>query len=110
MDVHAPLAITEVLRRRGVEVLTAQEDETDQLEDPPLLDRARELGRVLFTQDEDFLHEGVQQALDHPQATAAVLVEVHETVNGTGSAALIALIAGTRDRQRHPMVECVEDL
>lgn len=61
MDVHAPLAITEALRRRGVEVLTAQADETDQLEDPPLLDRARELGRVLFTQDEDFLHEGARR-------------------------------------------------
>ena len=58
MDVHTPLAITEALRRRGVDALTAQEDETDLLEDPPLLDRATELGRVLFTQDEDFLREG----------------------------------------------------
>lgn len=61
MDVHAPLAITEALRRRGVDVLTSQEDETDQFEDPSLLDRALELGRVLFTQDEDFLHEGARR-------------------------------------------------
>lgn len=61
MDVHAPLAITDALRRRGVDVLTAQEDETDQLEDPPLLDRALELGRALFTQDEDFLREGARR-------------------------------------------------
>jgi hypothetical protein len=61
MDVHAPLAITDALRRRGVDVLTAQEDETDQLEDPPLLDRALELGRVIFTQDEDFLRDGARR-------------------------------------------------
>lgn len=61
MDVHAPYAITEALRRRGVDVLTAQEDGTDQLEDPPLLDQARESGRVLFTQDEDFLREGARR-------------------------------------------------
>jgi predicted nuclease of predicted toxin-antitoxin system len=57
MDVHAPLAITEALRRRGVDVLTAQEDGKGRAEDPPLLDRASALGRVLFTQDEDFLVE-----------------------------------------------------
>ena len=58
MDVHAPLAITEALRRHGVDTLTSQEDETELLDDPPLLNRATELGRVLFTQDEDFLREG----------------------------------------------------
>lgn len=61
MDVHAPLAITDALRRRGVDVLTAQEDEADQFEDPRLLDRALELDRVLFTQDEDFLREGARR-------------------------------------------------
>ncbi len=58
MDVHAPVAITEGLRRRGVDVLTAQDDSSDRSEDPVLLDRAMALGRVLFTQDEDFLVEG----------------------------------------------------
>ena len=38
MDVHD--AITVGLRQRGVCVLTAQEDETRQLTDPSLLDRA----------------------------------------------------------------------
>ncbi len=58
MDVHAPVAITEGLRRRGVDVLTAQDDSSDRSEDPVLLDRAMALGRVLFRQDEDFLVEG----------------------------------------------------
>jgi hypothetical protein len=57
MDVHVPLAITEMLRSRAVDVLTAQEDHTDRLEDSLLLDRALAVGRVLFTQDEDFLSE-----------------------------------------------------
>jgi hypothetical protein len=61
MDVHVPAAITVELRRRGVDVLTAQEDGADQLADPDLLDRALALGRVLFTRDDDFLREGAQR-------------------------------------------------
>jgi predicted nuclease of predicted toxin-antitoxin system len=57
MDVHVPYAITVGLRLRGVDVLTAQEDGASKLDDPILLDRATELGRVLFTQDDDLLRE-----------------------------------------------------
>jgi predicted nuclease of predicted toxin-antitoxin system len=55
MDVHIPIAITEGLRRRTIDVLRSQEDGTTEMDDEPLLDRAAELGRLLFTQDEDFL-------------------------------------------------------
>ena len=51
MDVHVPQAITDQLRRRGVDVLTAYEDSSNELPDPELLERARVLGRLLFTQD-----------------------------------------------------------
>ncbi len=51
MDVHIPQAITTQLRRRNVDVLTAQEDETFELSDDQLLERVTVLGRVLFTQD-----------------------------------------------------------
>jgi len=57
MDVHVPLAIVEGLQRLGVDVLRAQEDGTERLEDSDLLDRASALQRVLFTQDGDFLEE-----------------------------------------------------
>jgi hypothetical protein len=40
MDVHVPRAITEGLRLRGVDVLTAQADGTAELFDDKLLDRA----------------------------------------------------------------------
>lgn len=57
MDVHVPGAITRALVLRGVDVLTAQMDGATRLPDPELLDRATQLGRVLFSQDEDLLAE-----------------------------------------------------
>jgi predicted nuclease of predicted toxin-antitoxin system len=55
MDVHAPMAVTEALRRKGLDVLTSQDDGTATQDDEALLTRADELGRVLFSQDQDFL-------------------------------------------------------
>lgn len=57
MDHHVPRAITNGLRLRGVDVLTAHEDGASELRDPALLDRAAQLGRVLFTEDDDLLTE-----------------------------------------------------
>ncbi len=51
MDVHVPQSITDQLRRRNVDVLTAIEDNADELPDDKLLERAQLLGRVIFTQD-----------------------------------------------------------
>jgi len=51
LDVHVPHAIADQLRRRGVDVVTAIEDGCALLPDDRLLERAGELGRVLFTQD-----------------------------------------------------------
>ncbi len=61
MDHHVPRAITNGLRLRGVDVLTAHEDGASELRDPALLDRASELGRVLFTQDDDLLTEATHR-------------------------------------------------
>ena len=55
MDHHVPAAITEGLRRRSVDVLTAYEDGAAEFDDVPLLARATVLVRVLFSQDEDLL-------------------------------------------------------
>lgn len=55
MDVHVNAAITAGVRRRGIEVLTAQDDGSTRFEDVALLDRATALQYVLFTQDDDFL-------------------------------------------------------
>ncbi len=57
MDQHVPLAISKGLRRRGIDVLTTQDDGTERMEDARLLDRTTELGRVLFSEDDDLLQE-----------------------------------------------------
>jgi Domain of unknown function (DUF5615) len=54
-DVHVPSAIVEGLRRRGIDVMTSQEDGTRQASDDELLRRATALGRLLVSQDEDLL-------------------------------------------------------
>jgi hypothetical protein len=61
MDQHVPRVITTSLRVRGVNVITALEDGANRLVDPELLDRATELGRVLFTQDDDLLAEAARR-------------------------------------------------
>jgi predicted nuclease of predicted toxin-antitoxin system len=60
MDHHVPKAVTMGLRLRGIDVLTAYEDNSSELEDPALLDRASALERVLVTQDEGFLAEATR--------------------------------------------------
>jgi hypothetical protein len=61
MDAHIPRGITLGLRMRTVDVLTAQEDGAGTLPDPALLERAAQLGRVLFTFDDDLLLEAVKR-------------------------------------------------
>ena len=68
MDHHVPKAITNGLRLRGVDVLTAYEDGTHEYEDgtheyedDDLLDRATKLKRVLFSQDDDLLAEAAKR-------------------------------------------------
>lgn len=64
MDVHVRRAVTNGLRLRGVDVLTAQEDGHDRASDNDLLDRATELGRILFSQDDDLLREAAERQAD----------------------------------------------
>jgi hypothetical protein len=55
MDVHVPGPISRALVAKGVDVLTAQADGAERWADPALVDRATVLGRVMVTQDQDFL-------------------------------------------------------
>jgi predicted nuclease of predicted toxin-antitoxin system len=55
MDVHIPQPITDGLRMRGVNVLTAQENGGGELDDSDLLDRATQLNRILVSFDKDLL-------------------------------------------------------
>jgi len=67
MDVHVRRAVTEGLRLRGVDVLTAQDDGAAGFSDSQLLDRSSVLGRILFTQDDDLLAEAqMRQSREEP--------------------------------------------
>jgi Domain of unknown function (DUF5615) len=61
MDENVRGAITRGLRRRGIDVLTVQEDGREETPDPRLLDRAIDLGRVLYTEDDDLLREATHR-------------------------------------------------
>ena len=58
MDHHVPAAVTDGLRSRGIDVLTAFEDGHADADDPVILARATRLGRIVFTRDRDFLAIG----------------------------------------------------
>ncbi|MEX2215615.1 MAG: DUF5615 family PIN-like protein [Phycisphaeraceae bacterium] len=57
MDHHLDGRIVRGLRRKGVDVLTAEEDGYERHSDALLLERSTALNRVLVSQDEDFYAE-----------------------------------------------------
>lgn len=98
-DVHVRAAVTAGLRLRGVDVLTAQEDGAAGMADPELLDRAGALGRVIFTQDQDFLREA-QRRQEAGEAFVGVIYghQLHLTVGQTvADLELIAKGYGSED-------------
>jgi predicted nuclease of predicted toxin-antitoxin system len=91
MHEQVPRAVTEGLRRRGVDVLTAQEAGMREAADEQHLALGRREGRVVFTQDADFLrlhavgrsHKGIVYASQ--QTGIGVIVSslmLHETTPG----------------------------
>lgn len=99
MDVHVPRAITFGLRLRGVDALTAQEDDARGLTDAALLDRATILGRVLFTRDSDLLAEATaRQRSDLSFAGVVYAHQLHVTIGQCiDDLALIATAADPTD-------------
>jgi len=61
MDENVESAISRGLKRRGVDVLTIQDDGRLRASDDEVLDRATALDRVVFTRDEDFLVEAARR-------------------------------------------------
>ena len=80
VDEHVPRAVTTGLGLRGVDVLTAQESGLLAASDEAHMALATDEGRVLFTQDADFLrlhaegvaHTGIVYA--HQQTRIGVIV------------------------------------
>jgi hypothetical protein len=54
LDHHVPAVIAAGLRQLQIDVLTVAEDGRADWDDDRLLERALELGRIVFTQDRDF--------------------------------------------------------
>ena len=79
VDEHVADAIVQGLRHRGVDVMTVTEVGMRGRDDPSQLEFALDLGRVIFTQDRDFLrlaaggtsHAGVVYA---PQGTSVATI------------------------------------
>src|SRR4051812_14127254 len=84
MDEHVHGGVTAGLRARGVDVLTVQEDGMDGHDDPELLDRAADLGRVMFTQDDDFLAEAARR--QHLGLSFPGVIYVHQRNISVGKA------------------------
>jgi len=82
MDHHVPRAITIGLRMRNIDVITAHEDAASSLSDSALLDRAGELGRVLFTQDDDLVVEAVRRQRDALPFSGVIFVHQLRTSIG----------------------------
>jgi predicted nuclease of predicted toxin-antitoxin system len=81
MDHNVPRAVVEGCRSSGLNVLTAFEDGWHERSDDELLDRARSLARVVFTQDTDFIALATER-LTHGISFSGVIFCRH------GSAAL----------------------
>jgi uncharacterized protein with PIN domain len=85
MDEHVAKAVTEGLRRRGVDVVTVQELGLQAAEDQQHLQRATQEGRVVVTQDTDFLrlhaagvsHRGIVYT---PQQTPVPHMLIHDVL------------------------------
>ena len=81
MDENVHRAITSGLRLRGVDVLTVQEDGRSGLADPLVLDRAAELRRVLFSQDEDLLAEARERQTEGRSFPGVIFAhQLHVTI------------------------------
>jgi len=97
-DEHVPKAIVKGLRRRGVDVLTTQEAGMMGASDEEHLVFAMTQGRVIITQDDDFLrlhakgvkHGGIVYA--HQQTSIADIIR---------GLMLIYQVLDSRDMQNH---------
>jgi hypothetical protein len=101
MDQHVRVAATKGLRRRGIDVLTAYEDGRATASDEELLARATELGRVVFTQDDDFLAIADQwRRSRRPFAGVVYAHQLHATLGQIISDIQLILEATTADEMR----------
>ncbi len=81
-DENVAKAVVEGLRRRGVDVLTTQEAGTMGATDQEHLALARQQGRVIFTQDDDFLRAHARGEMHAGIVYAHQRTSVGEVIRG----------------------------
>ncbi len=95
MDENVEGPITRGVRRRGVDVLTVQDDGRTGADDSDVLTRATELGRVLFSRDEDMLAEAARrQSRSEPFTGVIYAHQDHVTVGECVAELELATFAG----------------
>lgn len=82
MDHHVKRAITEGLKRQGIDVITSYDDGTNKWSDDKLLDRAYELKRVLFTSDDDHLIEATRRQKNNISFWGVIYIHQNDIVIG----------------------------
>ena len=99
MDHNVPSAITAGLRLRGVDVVTAFEDDHHEVDDSTLLDRASELERVLFTRDDDLIGEAHQRQREGIPFSGVIYAhQLRVSIGGViNDMELVAKIANSED-------------
>lgn len=98
MDQHVPRTITNGLRLRGVDMLTAFEDGSGAMADADLLDRATALGRVLFTRDDDLLKEATRRQIMGAAFDGGIYAhQLHVSVGQCIHDLELLMLAGTKD-------------
>jgi len=82
MDEHVPRAITEGVKRRGVDVLTVQADDAGGSDDVVVLNRAMAIGRVVVRNDDDFQLEAARRQRTGEQFAGVIFVDLNRITIG----------------------------
>lgn len=98
MDHHVNPAIAEGLRNRGVDVITAFEDDKADAEDDVLLAHAASFGRVFVTQDKGF-HRLCSQWNHHGKVFPGVVFAAQESVDIGDMIEYLELVAKTMSKE-----------
>jgi hypothetical protein len=84
MDHHVHQSITDGLRHRGIEVITAFEDGKERESDEVLLERATALNHILVSQDDDLLKIAKRWQQSAREFTGiAYAIQQHIDIGGT---------------------------
>ncbi len=105
VDHHVRGAVTKGLRRRSIDVLTAFEDGRSEVPDAEVLGRATFLGRVVFTQDDDFLAIADQWQRDGRDFAGLVYAhQLHATIGQIVADLQLILEVATLDEMRNTVL------